>query len=117
MSTDSSDSVVSARKDGLAADTGMGAVTLKVKDLDAMIAYYRDGVLLDLLSQVEGVATLGRGGVPSVILEHSPELTWAPKGAAGLFHTAIVFDTKAELARSLYSIAQRYPGTYTGSAD
>ncbi len=114
---DNSAAKEAARKDGLAADTGMGAVTLKVNDLDAMVAYYRDGVLLDVISLVDGVATLGRGGVPAVILEHSPELSWAPKGAAGLFHTAIVFDTKAELARSLYSIAQRYPGTYTGSAD
>src|SRR5690554_4373812 len=105
MSTDNSVAVASARKDALAADTGMGAVTLKVRDLDAMIGYYRDGVLLDVLSQVDGVATLGRGGVPVIILEHSPELSWAPSGAAGLFHTAIVFETRPELARSLYSIA------------
>ena len=31
----------------LAADTGMGAVTLRVGDLDGMIRYYRDGVTLD----------------------------------------------------------------------
>ncbi|MFV0285982.1 MAG: VOC family protein [Demequina sp.] len=105
------------RPDSLDAATAMGAVTLKVADLDAMIAYYRDGVLLELLSLADGVATLGRGGVPVVILEHAPELSWAPSGSAGLFHTAIVFDTRAELARSLYSIARRYPGTYTGSAD
>ena len=105
------------RPDSLDAATGMGAVTLKVADLDAMIAYYRDGVLLELMSLVDGVAVLGRGGIPVVILEHAPELTWAAHGSAGLFHTAIVFDDRAELARSLYSIARRYPGTYTGSAD
>jgi len=103
--------------DALAASTAMGAVTLRVADLDAMIAYYRDGVLLDLLSQEQGRAALGRHGVPSLVLEHAPDLTWARPGSAGLFHTAIVFDTRAELARSLYSIARRYPGTYTGSAD
>ncbi|WP_084129585.1 VOC family protein [Demequina sp. NBRC 110055] len=105
------------RPDSLAAATGMGAVTLKVADLDAMVAYYRDGVLLELMSLVDGVAVLGRGGVPIVILEHTPDLSWAARGSAGLFHTAIVFDTRAELARSLYSIARRFPGTYTGSAD
>lgn len=103
--------------DRLASDTGMGAVTLKVHDLDAMIAYYRDGVLLDLIAQADGTAVMGRAGVPIVILEHAPELPWARPGTAGLFHTAIVFETRAELARSLYSIATRYPGTYTGSAD
>ncbi|WP_297083540.1 VOC family protein [uncultured Demequina sp.] len=95
----------------------MGAVTLRVADLDAMVAYYRDGVLLKLMSCDHGIAVLGRDGVPILVLEHAPELTWARPGSAGLFHTAIVFDSRAELARSLYSIARRYPGTYTGSAD
>lgn len=103
--------------DRLARDTAMGAVTLKVHDLDAMIAYYRDGVLLDVIDEADGAAVMGRAGVPAVILEHAHELSWASPGSAGLFHTAIVFETRAELARSLYSIAQRYPGTYTGSAD
>ncbi|MFN3866212.1 MAG: VOC family protein, partial [Demequina sp.] len=101
----------------LAPETGMGAVSLKVNDLDAVIAYYRDGVFLDVITESQGTAVLGRGGVPAVILEHAPELPWARPGSAGLFHTAIAFDTRPELARSLYSIARRYPGTYTGSAD
>lgn len=101
----------------LASETGMGAVTLKVNDLDAMVAYYRDGVLLEVISEAAGTAVLGRAGVPIVILEHAPDLPWARPGSAGLFHTAIVFETRAELARSLYSMARRYPGTYTGSAD
>ena len=109
--------MTAARTDRLADATAMGAVTLRVADLDGMIAYYRDGVLLDVLSLADGVAVMGRHGVPSVILEHAPDLSWARSGAAGLYHTAIVFDTRAELARSLYSIARRYPGTYTGSAD
>ncbi|WP_084103754.1 VOC family protein [Demequina sp. NBRC 110056] len=95
----------------------MGAVTLKVSDLDTMIAYYRDGVLLDVLSEGGGAAVLGRHGVPVVVLEHAPELPFPRPGSAGLFHTAIVFDSRGELARSLRSIALRYPGTYTGSAD
>ncbi len=36
---------------------------------------------------------------------------------AGLFHTAILFDTQADLAAALYSVATRYPRTFTGSAD
>lgn len=38
-------------QDLLAADTGMGAVTLRVADLDAMTAFYRDGVRLTVLVQ------------------------------------------------------------------
>ena len=50
--------------DKLAAATHMGAVTLKVGDLDAMIRYYTEAVPLQLLSHAGPTATLGRGGVP-----------------------------------------------------
>jgi catechol 2,3-dioxygenase len=103
--------------DVLAAGTAMGAVTLRVADLDAMIRYYRDGVTLDLLAQEGGLAVLGRGTTPVVLLEHAPELRHAAPGSAGLFHTAVLFESEADLAAALYSVATRYPGTYTGSAD
>src|SRR5687768_1887758 len=78
----------------LAAATGMGAVTLRVGDLDGMIRYYRDGVTLELLSHDGPVAVLGRGTTPIVVLEHAPELKHAGPRSAGLFHTAILFDTR-----------------------
>ena len=101
----------------LAADTGMGAVTLRVADLDAMIRYYRDGVRLSLLSHDGGVAVLGRGSTPIVVLEHAPAMRHAGPRQAGLFHTAILFDTRADLAAALYSVATQYPAGFTGSAD
>jgi catechol 2,3-dioxygenase len=101
----------------LAADTGMGAVTLRVGDLDAMIRYYRDAVTLELLSHDGPVAVLGRGSTPIVILEHAPELRHASPRDAGLFHTAILFDTREALATAIYSVASKHPGTFTGSAD
>lgn len=104
-------------QDLLAADTGMGAVTLRVADLDRMIAYYRDGIRLTLLSNAGGVAVLGRGTTPIVILEHTPGMQHAGAHEAGLFHTAILFDTRADLAAALYSVATQYPQTFTGSAD
>jgi catechol 2,3-dioxygenase len=101
----------------LAPDTGMGAVTLRVADLDAMIRYYRDGVRLALLAHEGDVAVLGRGSTPIVILEHAPAMQHAGPRQAGLFHTAILFDTRADLAAALYSVATQYPSTFTGSAD
>jgi catechol 2,3-dioxygenase len=101
----------------LAADTAMGAVTLNVADLDAMTAYYRDAVGLQQLSADGPRVVLGRAHRPVVVLEHSPDLTHASPGQAGLFHTAIVFDTQAALAAAVYSVAQRHPGTFTGSSD
>ena len=101
----------------LAADTAMGPVTLRVGDLDAMTAYYREAVALEVLSQDGPTVTLGRGTTPVMILEHAPELKHASPSDAGLFHTAILFDTERALAASVYSVAQKYPGTFTGSSD
>jgi catechol 2,3-dioxygenase len=103
--------------DLLAADTAMGPVTLLVADLDAMVTYYRDSVTLNVVDEAPGRVTMGRGTRPLVILEHSPQLKHASPGQAGLFHTAILFDSERALAAALYSVAQHSPGTFTGSAD
>jgi catechol 2,3-dioxygenase len=103
--------------DLLAADTGMGAVTLRVADLDGMIRYYRDAVTLDLLSQTGDIAVLGRGSTPVIILQSAPELKNPEPRAAGLYHTAILFDSREALAAALYSVATKSPHTFTGSAD
>lgn len=95
----------------------MGAVTLFVADLDAMTAFYRDVITLQVLSAEGDSVVLGRAGAPIVILRHEPSLKHAPRGSAGLFHTAIVFESQAALASALSSVAQRAPQTFTGSAD
>ncbi len=105
----------------LAADTVMGAVTLNVADLDAMTAYYRDGVGLDLLSAAGHRVTLGRrsatGDRDVMTLVQTPELRHAAPREAGLFHTAILFDSEAALAAAIYSVARLRPGSFTGSSD
>ena len=107
----------------LAADTSMGAVTLDVADLDGMTAYYRDAVGLSVLDATGPVVMLGRAGaasaasVPLVILRHSPELKHAGPREAGLFHTAILFETQAALAAAVYTVATAYPQRFTGSSD
>jgi catechol 2,3-dioxygenase len=101
----------------LPANTSMGAVTLWVANLDAMIRFYRYGVGLDLISHLGDRAVLGHGKREIVILEKKPAMTHASPGQAGLFHTAILFDSEAALARSIQSVASQYPDSFTGSAD
>ena len=103
--------------DLLAADTAMGPVTLSVGNLDAMTAYYRDAVALAVLTETADTVTLGRGTTPVMILKHAPELKHASPRDAGLFHTAIVFDTQEALAAAVYSVARKHPNTFTGSSD
>ena len=117
----------------LSPDTSMGAVTLEVADLDAMTAYYRDGVGLEVLTTQHArdgepaMATLGRtrrdaagttaASIPLVVLRHAPTLRHAEPREAGLFHTAILFETQAALAAAVATVAERHPGTFTGSSD
>jgi len=108
---------ITANPDLLAADTAMGPVTLLVADLDAMTAYYRDAVTLQVINEGPGRVTMGRGTTPLVNLEFAPQLKHASPGQAGLFHTAILFDSERALAAALYSVARHSPGTFTGSAD
>lgn len=102
-----------------AADTAMGAVTLNVADLDGMTRYYRDAIGLDVLDASGPRVVLGRAEAHRavVVLVHTPELRHAGPREAGLFHTAILFDSTAALAAAVYSVAQKHPGTFTGSSD
>jgi len=96
----------------------MGAVTLDVADLDRETAFYRDGVGLTVLAEsAGGFVTLGRGDTIVMHLRHSPGLKHAGPSEAGLFHTAILFDDRAALAAALVHTAQRFPESFTGSAD
>jgi len=61
--------------------------------------------------------SLGRGSRTLVVLRHEPALRHASAGSAGLFHTAILFETQAALAAALHSVARHAPATFTGSAD
>ena len=106
----------------LAADTAMGAVTLNVADLEGMTAYYRDGVGLDVLTADGDRVVLGRadpiaGSRDVVTLVQTPALRHAAPHEAGLFHTAILFDSEAALAAAVYSVARLRPGSFTGSSD
>ncbi|MGO1320715.1 MAG: VOC family protein [Galactobacter sp.] len=104
-------------EDRLDAATSMGAVTLHVADLDAMIRYYHEGVGLDVMAQQGDSAILGHHGVASMVLQQNPGLKHAAAGSAGLYHTAILFSSPADLASSVYSVAKHYPHSYTGVGD
>lgn len=94
----------------------IGAVALAVRDLDRMLAYYRDAIGLDVLAREHGSAVLGAGGVPFLTLEHRPQARPDDGRGAGLFHTAFLMPTRADLARFVLHIASRRVAV-TGVAD
>ena len=97
--------------------TAMDAVSLHVDDLPRMVAWYRDAVALELLSDDHGHVVLGRGRTPVVVLRSTPGLPLPSRGEAGLFHTAILFDDRAALAASVASVVRHSPHSFVGSAD
>jgi catechol 2,3-dioxygenase len=94
----------------------VGAIGLKVRDLDRLTAYYRDVLGLSVLDRRRDGATLGAGGVPFVHLEHAPDAKPDDTREAGLYHTAFLMPTRAELARWILHVARnRVP--LTGASD
>ncbi len=101
----------------LADSLTMGPVTLRVADLDLMSNYYLEAVGLKLIGESVSSKVFGGDQGTALILEHAPELRHAGPSEAGLFHTAFLFPTRAELASAVASVATKFPGSFTGSAD
>jgi len=94
----------------------IGAVALKVRDLDRVGAFYRDAIGLAVLDRGNAGATLGVGGVPLVELEHRPTALPDDSRAAGLYHTAFLMPTRGDLARWILHVA-RNKVPLTGASD
>ncbi|MGO1544210.1 MAG: VOC family protein [Gulosibacter sp.] len=105
----------------LSAATGMDAVTLHVGDLENMSSYYANALALEPIEERadrEGVQrVLGRGNVPLVRLVETTDLPAASPRAAGLFHTAFLFEDQASLAATVYRAAQDTRSRFAGSSD
>ncbi|MFT3834757.1 MAG: VOC family protein [Micropruina sp.] len=101
----------------LPGETRMGRVSLDVADLDALTAFYRDVLLLDVQGERSAEVDLGRGGETLVTLRHRPDLPKGERRTAGLFHTAILHPDRAALAATLASVALSTPQLYTGAGD
>ncbi len=95
-------------------ETRIGHIHLKVADLERAIAFYRDILGFALTQRYgEGAAFLSAGGYH----HHIGLNTWESLGAppppphsTGLYHTAILYPNRQELARALHNlIKHNYP--------
>src|SRR5699024_2885264 len=59
----------------------------------------------------------GRGAAPIMRLTRMCDLPDFNRGDAGLFHTAILYDSQPGLASAVLSTARHAPASFTGSAD
>ncbi len=98
--------------------TAIGTVELKVADLEAQAAFYREAIGLGELRRSDGTAELGVPGDerPLVTLLHRPGAPPRPPRTTGLFHLALLVPTRDELARAVHRVTST-GRRFTGASD
>jgi catechol 2,3-dioxygenase len=82
----------------------LGAVHITVTDLDRSVAFYQDAIGLRQHSREGDVAALGAGGEDLLVLHEAPDARPAGRHA-GLYHFALLYSSREELARALVRLA------------
>src|SRR4051794_15794778 len=89
----------------LPVDLELGAVELTVTDLDDSVAFYERAIGLQVRSRDDARATLGTATDDLLVLVGDPAAPRAPR-AAGLYHVALRFPSRDELAQALRRLAE-----------
>lgn len=76
----------------------IGEVALRVRDLDRMALFYRNAIGLQDVPAAGGAVGLGAGGRRLLTLVGDPAAPLPGALAAGLFHTALLLPSRADLA-------------------
>jgi catechol 2,3-dioxygenase len=85
-------------------------VGLKARDADSLAAYYRAVVGLEELSRGDGSIVLGAADRPLLAIEADPAAKPDDPRSAGLFHTAFLLPSRADLGRWIkHAIDQQIP--------
>jgi catechol 2,3-dioxygenase len=87
--------------DMTAAPMRIGTVRLKARDLETVSAFYRTVLGLSPIETGQGRIVLGNGAAPLLELDGDAALAPLDPRQAGLFHTAFLMPSRADLARWL----------------
>ena len=82
----------------------IGAVGLKARDLSRLTDFYTNAIGLQVLDRDGKTARLGAGGVTLLELEAAPDAAPDDPRTAGLYHTAFLQPTRADLGRWLVHV-------------
>jgi catechol 2,3-dioxygenase len=88
----------------LPATLRLGAVHLTVTDLDRSLGFYEGSLGLELHRREDGVAAMGVGGEDLILLHEEPHARRAGRHA-GLYHYALLYPSREELARAAVRLA------------
>ena len=97
----------------------IGHVHLKVSDIERALGFWRDVLGFEVMQQRPGAVFLAAGGYH----HHIALNTWeseggppSPKGAAGLYHVAILYPSRVQLGRALKRVVDA-GRSLTGASD
>ncbi len=94
----------------------IGGVALAVRDLDRVAAFYRDVIGLEVVAREGDTVRLGAGGAVFLDLLRRPVALRDDPATAGLFHTAFLLPSRADLGRWLAHF-RALGGQLDGGAD
>jgi catechol 2,3-dioxygenase len=89
----------------LPATLRLGPTHLTVSTLDGSIAFYERSLGLQVHRREGASAALGTGGEDLLVLVEHPDATLGGRHA-GLYHLALLFETREELARAIVRLAE-----------
>src|SRR4029078_200706 len=106
----------SVRVESLNAPVYPGAPVLIVRDVPGVSRYYEEGIGLSRIDADSETVRLGAGGVALVVLRKRESAEQEPPGLAGLYHTAFLVPSRADLGAWLRrAIEAKLP--FDGAAD
>src|SRR5258708_37926284 len=83
----------------------IGAVGLKVRDIEAVSRFYRDVLGLGVLDRGNDRTALGAGGMPVVHLEHRRDAAPDDQREPGRYHTPFPIPPRGDLARCVLPVS------------
>ncbi len=88
----------------------ISSAVLSVQNLDRSIAFYQQVIGLAPILITDGAASMGVNNDPFIDLVEKPNAAPPPPRSTGLYHVAILFPSRKDLARAIRHIAVRqYP--------
>jgi len=101
----------------LAQSLRLGGVELNIKNVSEMKDFYTGTLGLQVLAEDDKKVVLGKNTQPLVTLHKEESLPATQSTHAGLYHFAILFSSRKELAKTLLHALKRSPNSFSGSAD
>lgn len=94
----------------------LGPVEIYVKNLERMKDFYTRHLGLEIIKDDTSSVSLGKDG-KSLLNIYASDLSHSPPEDAGLYHFAILFSSRTELAKTIQRILRHAPEFFSGSGD